>query len=144
MKEFNPITEVENSHLILDNGEWPNFHDAEILNINIWGGDIRPDDNVYIGPQLEIDLELCALMEPYIVTLKFYDCSCIDIGNFIHQNSIYYLEFEFEERGFYKNSEPLPPHIVVKFTKGLGAEITLKCFRIEAIGQREIENNRNV
>ncbi len=29
MKEFDPIKDVEDSQLILDHGEWPNFHDAD-------------------------------------------------------------------------------------------------------------------
>jgi len=39
---FDPKAVVENSEFILDNGEWPNFHDAEVHRLNIWRGDIRP------------------------------------------------------------------------------------------------------
>ena len=38
MKEFDPIKHIENSNLALDGGQWPNFHDAEVHNLNIWGG----------------------------------------------------------------------------------------------------------
>ena len=46
MKEFNPVEDIEDSDFALDNGQWPNFHDAEIHNLSIWRGDVRPDDNV--------------------------------------------------------------------------------------------------
>ena len=25
-------------------GEWPSFHDAEVIKLNLWRGDIRPGD----------------------------------------------------------------------------------------------------
>lgn len=99
MKEFNPIEDVENGKLILDQGEWPNFHDAEVHNVNIWRGDIRPDDNVWIGPVIEATFELTALERPYIVVLKFHDCSTIRMDTFNHQNAVYDLTFRYEERG---------------------------------------------
>ena len=64
MKEFNPKEDVEDAKLILDNGEWSNFHDAEVHNLNIWRGDVRPDDNVWIGPVIQVSFELCALEKP--------------------------------------------------------------------------------
>lgn len=70
MKDFDPIEEVEDSQLILDHGEWPNFHDAEVHDLNIWRCDIRPDDNVWIGPVIKASFELCALEHPYIVVMK--------------------------------------------------------------------------
>ncbi len=50
MKDFDPIKDIKNSQLIPDNGNWPNFHDAQVDNLNIWQGDVRPDENIWIGP----------------------------------------------------------------------------------------------
>ncbi len=91
MKEFDPIEDVEDSQLILAHGEWPNFHDAEVHNLNIWRGDIRPDDHVWIGPVIEATFELCALEKPYIVVLKFHDCDSLRMEEFNHQNAINYI-----------------------------------------------------
>lgn len=66
MKEFDPVNDVEDSQLVLDHEEWPNFHDAEVHNLNIWRGDVRPDDKVWIGPVIEASFELFALERPYI------------------------------------------------------------------------------
>ena len=79
MKEFDAIEDVENAQLVLDQGKWPNFHDAEVHNLNIWRGDMRPDEDVWIGPVVEVTFELCALEKPYIVVLKFHDCNSIRI-----------------------------------------------------------------
>jgi hypothetical protein len=51
MKTFDPIEDVENCQQILDYGKWPNFHDAKVHNLRIWRGDVRPEDNVWIGPR---------------------------------------------------------------------------------------------
>ena len=140
MKKFDPIKDVENSQLILDQGEWPNFHDAEVHKLNIWCGDIRPDDNVWIGPVIEATFELCALQRPYIVVLKFHDCDSIRMEEFNHQNAVYDLTFKFVDRGTYTNGKPLPPSISVCFEQAFGVALSFKCFRVQAIERREIKN----
>ena len=133
MKEFNPIEEVEDSSFILDSGEWPNFYDAEIHNFNIWRGDVRPDDNKWVGPVKELTLELCALKNPYLVVLKFHDCESIHLQDFNHQNAVDDLKFQYEERGEMTNGEPLTPYINVKFEHAFGASLTFKCFRVQTL-----------
>jgi len=59
MEEFDPIKHIKNSDIALDNGQWPNSHDAEVHNLNIWRGDVRPEDNVWIGPVVEASFALC-------------------------------------------------------------------------------------
>ena len=103
MKEFDPIIDVEDRQLILDNGEWPSFNDAEVQHLNIWRGDIRPDDNIWIGPVIEVSFELCALEKPYTAVLKFHNCNSIRMKDFNHQNAVYDLMFEFKSRGTYPN-----------------------------------------
>jgi len=140
MKRFDPLEEVLDSQLILDQGEWPNFHDAEVHHLKIWRGDVRPDDNVWIGPVIEASFELCALKKPYMVVLKFHDCESIRLQEFNHQNAVYDLTFAFEARGTLTTGEPLVPYIVVNFEQAFGVALSFKCFRVQAIGRREIEN----
>jgi len=109
MEEFDPIKHIKNSNLALDGGEWPTFHDAEVHNINIWRGDVRPEDNVWIGPVVEASFELCALKDPYIVLIKFHDCESMKLEEFNHQNAVYDLNFTFEDRGTLNDGKPLPP-----------------------------------
>ena len=141
MKRFDPIETVEDSQSILDHGKWPNFHDAELHNLNIWRGDVRPDDNVCIGPVIEAIFELCALKNPYIVVLRFHDCDSIRMEEFNHQNAVYDLKFAFEARGFCKDGGPLTPHIAVSFEQAFGVALSFKCFRVQAVERREVDNS---
>ena len=136
--DFDPLTQVEDCGLILDDGDWPNFHDAEIHHLNLWRGDVRPDDNVWIGPTIEASFELCALQEPYIAVLRFHDCESICLADFNHQNALYDLRFACEARGTYRNGEPLPPYIAVTFEQAFGARLSFRCFRVQALARREI------
>lgn len=141
MNVFDPIKEVENSALILDHGEWPNFHDAEVHRLNIWRGDVRPEDNVWIGPVIEASFELCALEKPYLVFLKFHDCDAIRLEEFNHQNAVYDLTFKLEARGAYTDGSPLPPYIAVRFEQAFGVALTFRCFKVEALERKEISRS---
>jgi len=138
MKPFNPVKDVENSELILDKGKWPNFHDAEVHYLNIWRGDVRPEDNVWIGPVIEATFELCALEKPYWVTLKFHDCDAIRMAAFNHQNAVFDLAFTYEFRGTYHDGKPLPPQIVVSFQQAFGVALSFICFRVQAIDRCKV------
>jgi len=140
MKEFNPIEDIEDAHLVLDQGDWPNFHDAEVHNLNIWRGDVRPDDNVWIGPVIEASFELCALENPYIAVLKFHDCESIRMGEFNHQNALYELTLNFEERGNLTNGKPMSPYITVNFEEAFGTALSFKCFKVQAIRRNGIKD----
>ena len=133
MNEFNPLIDVEDSHLILDQGVWPNFHDAEIHRLTIWRGDVRPDDDVWVGPVVEVSLELCALKDPYTVTLKFHDCIDIQLQSFNHQNAVYDLRLQYQARGFLLDGSPMTPYIDVEFVEAYGARMGFKCYRIQAV-----------
>ena len=137
MKTFDPLTDIENVNLILDQGNWPNFHDSEVHFLNLWRGDIRPDDQVWIGPVIEATFELCALRKPYFVVLKFHDCVSVKLQEFNHQNALYDLSFNYEARGTYLDRRPLPPYICVTFEQEVGASLSFKCFRIEALERKE-------
>ena len=142
-RQFDPLADVEDAAVILDKGKWPNFHDAEVHNLNIWRGDIRPDDNVWIGPVIEVTFELCALEEPCLVVLKFHDCDAIRLQEFNHQNALYDLSFAFKDRGMNeKTGTPLPPAILVKFEQAFGVELTFECFRVQAVERMEPGDTR--
>lgn len=136
MRAFDPIADVEESHLILDRGAWPNFHDAEVHHLNIWRGDVRPEANVWIGPVIETSFELCALQHPYIAVLKFHDCESIRMEAFNHQNAVYDLAFQFENRGTLNDGTPMPPFIVVRFEQAFGMALSFKCMRVQALERR--------
>ena len=137
MNQFDPLRDIDNSELILDHGEWPNFHDAEVHHLNMWRGDIRPDDRVWIGPVIEASFELCALKTPYIAVLKFHDCDAIRLEEFNHQNALYDLTFAYVARGNRPDGEPLPPFISVRFEPAFGAALSFTCFKVQVLERRE-------
>ena len=139
MNMFDPKRDVEGSALILDNGDWPNFHDAEVHELNIWRGDVRPDDNIWIGPVIEASFELCALQEPYLVVLKFHDCESIELAGFDHQNALYDLTFAWEVRGNLNDGTPLSPYIRVSFEEAFGMRLSFRCFRVQAMARRDVD-----
>jgi hypothetical protein len=141
MEAFDPIRGILNSSLALESdGAWPSFHDAEVHSLKFWRGDMRPDDDMWIGAVVEATLELTALIEPFIVVLKFHDCDSIEMKDFNHSNMIYSLQFSIEDRGFFgDNITPLPPYIAVKFGQSFGVALTFKCFKIEVVERREVE-----
>jgi len=141
MEEFDPIKHIKNSDIALDHRrQWPTFHDAEVHNLNIWRGDVRPEDNVWIGTQMDVSFELCALQYPYMVLMKFYDCGSIKLEEYDYQNSVYDLIFTFEDRGKLRDGTPMTPYIYVTFIQAIHMALSFKCMRIEVLERREIEN----
>jgi hypothetical protein len=139
MNDYNPASDVIDGEKILDHGAWPNFHDAEVHHLNIWRGDVRPDDNVWIGPVIEASFELCALKDPYLAVLKFHDCSDIRLTEFNPQKAIYDLKFEYVARGHRPNGEPLTPFISVHFEQAFGMALSFKCFKVQALERKNVE-----
>ena len=141
MKDFDPIVEIRNCASILDAGAWPNFHDAVVYSLKFWRGDMRPDDDVWVGPVIEASLELDALEFPYVVDLRFHDCRDVRLAAFNHNNDICALSFYFEHRGYYQDGvTPLMPAVRVIF-EGFADQqpmLEFRCFHVEAVGRREI------
>ena len=140
MKAFDPIAEVENSAVVLDDGAWPNFHDAIVYSLSFWRGDMRPDDDVWIAPTIDATFELAALAFPYVVDLRFHGCDAIHMAHFDHNNDIYDLSFAFEGRGFYADGiTPLQPYVRVVFDLAHGSQsLRFRCFRVEALRRRNV------
>lgn len=141
MDHFDPQRHVQDCSLIFEaDGTWPSFHDAEVYTVNIWHGDLRPDEDVWIGPQVDVTLGLSGLRAPTpvaVVKLRFIDCDAIELDGFSYGGAtIYEIDFSFEERGFYQDGiTPLPPYIWVAFSFGQGVKPLLKfrCFSVTAL-----------
>jgi len=143
MEPFDPIKYIVGASEILDDGEWPTFHDAIVYSLNFWRGDIRSEDDVWVCPSIDASVELVALQFPFVVDLRFHDCDHIHMQGFNYDNSIYGLSFSIEDRGFYADGvTPLPPSINVTFGYGDGSTqpllLTFKCSRIEVLKRRDV------
>lgn len=134
VKVIDPTKIVANYAAILTPDlKWPNFHDAEVIDIHFWRGDVRPEDDHYIFPKIITQLELCALEHPFKATFEFKDCLAVSLCGFNHQNPIMDLKFRLEERGKMNNGEPMTPYIVVEFEPCWEFSLTFKCFAAKII-----------
>jgi hypothetical protein len=139
MNTFNPAAHIRNAARILVDGAWPNFHDAFVHSLVFDRGDIRPDDNVWIGPSIVATLELDALEKPFVAVLRFEDCEDVELSGFDCDNSVYALNFALEARGFYADGvTPLQPYLRVDFAKCASFSLRFKCIAIDVVERREI------
>ena len=120
-------------------GYWPSFHDAEVIEFNLWRGDVDPDAKRYTFPTLttkihlwEITSELDArgyyvLRHHTLATLRFHDVSELHMEGFNHQNAIYGLSITSAPM------EGFPQRLHVEFEPAFGVTATFYCLRAEVI-----------
>ena len=71
MRHFDPLRDVENCAVVLgESGEWPYFHVAMIDWLVFDHGDMRPDNNVWIGPIIDAQIEVTSHQD-FGVVLNF-------------------------------------------------------------------------
>ncbi len=141
MQTFDPVREIQGSELILEaNGQWPNFHDADVHSINFWRGDIRPDENVWVPPMIDAHLELTALEKPFLAVLRFHGCDGVEMSGFHHCNQIDDLTFSFQERDSPSDAAtPLSQRVRVEFAQGFGVSLRFTCLRVEVRERRDVK-----
>ncbi len=81
-------------------GYWPTFHDAEVPELHLDRGDVRPDDGVYKFPILTLQIHVFemtrevdsrgyfVLQHHTLTTLRFSDVQDLQMHGFNHQNAI--------------------------------------------------------
>lgn len=122
-------------------GYWPSFHDAEVIDLHLWRGNVDPQQDSYAFPVLALTLHCWEMTHEvdakgYFVlrhhtrtTLQFSGVSeDIQIRGFNHQNAIFGLAVTRLER----TDGPTPYFsVVVEQSFGIGAEFT--CMGIEVV-----------
>ncbi len=124
-------------------GKWPSFHDAEVVDLHLWRGHVRPGDwddrNVF--PVLTVKIRILEATQPgatdvghdVLATLRFHDVDDVKLEGFNHVNQIIGLSFVMQPRGTFTDGSALPPYIVVEFARGFGIAASFKCLRIELV-----------
>jgi hypothetical protein len=112
---------------------WPSFHDAEVVDLHFWRGDIKPGDwderNVY--PVLTVKIRVLEATQPgatgaghdFLTTLRFHVVDDFKMDGFDNLNEIVDLSISPEERG----------GLVVQFERGCGIRMSFRCFDIEVV-----------
>jgi Immunity protein 50 len=124
-------------------GAWPNFHDAEIVELHLWRGYIHPGewDNSNVFPILTLRIQILEATQPgatgagndVLATLRFHGVDQVRLQDFNHNNSIVRLAVSQQPRGFYTNGEPLPPTLLVTIEQGFGLSGSFSCTRMEVV-----------
>jgi hypothetical protein len=106
-------------------GYWPSFHDAEVIELHFWRGDVDTERERYVFPVLTVKLHAWELTNEvdergYLVlrhhtmtTLRFHDVDEFKMESFNHQNAIFGLSIEQQER-----PDGLSPFFAVEFVRG--------------------------
>jgi immunity protein 50 of polymorphic toxin system len=129
-------------------GYWPSFHDAEVIEFNLWRGDVDTDAQRYVFPTLTTKIHLWELTSDldargyYILrhhtlaTLRFYDISELHVEDFNHQNAIFGLSI---------TSAPVdgfPQRMRVEFEPAFGVTATFYCLRVEVLEAQPLPDPR--
>lgn len=121
-------------------GRWPVFHDAEVIEFNLWRGEVVPEEDKWQFPTATVSLWIIEHLQSadhneshvpcieMIVKLRFDNLDDLKLDGFNHQNAILALRIEATERG-----EGFPPTFVVTFQSAHGMGASFRCLGIEVL-----------
>jgi hypothetical protein len=121
-------------------GYWPSFHDAEVIDLHLWRGDVDPDRARSVFPVLtlkvhlweltsEVDSEGCLILRHHtLTTLRFHHVDQIEMNSFNHQNQIVRLSITRQER-----PDSPSPFLAVRLEPGFGVSASFDCLTAEVV-----------
>ncbi|MGQ3355654.1 MAG: hypothetical protein ACT6XY_01335 [Phreatobacter sp.] len=127
-------------------GRWPSFHDAEVIDLHLWRGQIAPGDwnesnclpvtnaSILVLRATQIDWR----GPDVLATLRFHDVDSFRLDGFDSINQIVDLTISTEARGHFSSGEALPPHHIVSFERGVGLAAQFRCLRIEVVAAEPV------
>lgn len=102
---------IENSKKLIEIFHyWPTFHDAEVIDLHLWRGDVEPQAGRYVFPVLTVKLHVWEITsevntEGFLVlrrhtlsTLRFHDIHEFRMEGFNQQNAVSGLSIVPQER----------------------------------------------
>ena len=121
-------------------GYWPSFHDAEVIEFNLWRGDVLPELERFVLPVITTKIHLWELTSEVdasghlisrhhtLTSLRFHEVDEFQMDGFNHQNAIFGLVITTEEL-----EAGLSPCFRVVFQPAFGISSTFRCTRIEVL-----------
>lgn len=115
-------------------GSWPSFHDAEVLNLHLWRGDVDAERGRWVFPVLTLDLYVWELTREvnemgFMVlrkhtrtTLRFEEVHGLELHGFNHVNSILDLEIKRPD-----DMAGRGPRFAVKLQQAFGLGASFAC-----------------
>ena len=125
-------------------GHWPSFHDAEVIELNLWRGDVDPDRQRYVFPVLTLKLHFFELTKETdarghlvtrnhtLATFRFHNLEeDVRLHGFNHLNQLFDLTITRQER-----DDGPSPFLAVEFKQlepALGLGAAFKCRQAEVL-----------
>ena len=117
-------------------GAWPSFHDAEVIALYLWRGNICPERNSWVEPILTAKIQVLEATQigaqhagnDALVTFRFHGVDNLQLDGFNHQNAINGLTMTL---GFHNQSRL--SSVQVCFIQGHGVGGSFRCSRIEVV-----------
>jgi hypothetical protein len=121
---------------------WPTFHDAEVIDLHLWRGNVETQADQYVFFVLTVKLHVWEITsevntEGFLVsrrhtlsTLRFHDVYEFRMEGFNHQNAILRLSIVQEER-----AQPPSPVFAVRFDAAFGMGASFSCSRVEVVDE---------
>lgn len=121
-------------------GYWPSFHDAEVIEIRLWRGDVDPDRDRYEFPVLTAVLHVLELTNETdargslmirhhtLATLRFRGIEDVELAGFNYMNQIRSITLSRKER-----AEGPSPYISVVMQEAVGISASFKCESVEVV-----------
>lgn len=128
-------------------GYWPDFHDAEVIELHFSRGDMNPDEGRYDLPVLTISIDLkewANATEPsggpvrkhrILAMLRFADVDNFRMEGFNYQNAIMELIVEYSEQ-----TGGISPYFSVEMEPTAGMSASFHCARIEVVDARPCDS----
>lgn len=121
-------------------GRWPSFHDAEVIELHFWRGDVEPEPKRYIFPVLTVKFHVWELTREVdaqghlvlrhhtLATLRFHDVDEFRMEDFNQQNAIFELLITQHER-----TDGPSPFFLIEFKPAFGISASFRCLRVEVL-----------
>ena len=121
-------------------GYWPSFHDAEVIDLHFWRGDVDAEKKRFFFPVLTVKLHVWELTNEVaesghlvlrhhtLTTLCFHDVDEFSMEGFNHQNAVFEILIEQQER-----ADGPSPFFSVEFKPAFGIRASFRCFRVEIV-----------
>jgi immunity protein 50 of polymorphic toxin system len=121
-------------------GNWPDFHDAEIMEVYLRRGETSPEKEKCNLPVFSVKLQtwqitrevdaagFSVLRHRSLVTIRFWDVTALRIDDFNYQNAISGLSIAHKKRNV-----GMTPYFEVKFEPVFGMGAEFECLVIEVV-----------
>jgi hypothetical protein len=122
-------------------GNWPSFHDAEVIDLHFWRGVVKPGDwdDSNVLPVLTVKIRVLEATQPsanhagddILATIRFHAVCDFEMERFDTINQI--VELCISTECVNAAGECLPSYFVVRFESPCSMKASFRCIHIEVI-----------